>query len=155
MTETVALSTTVIDLPTLQGVAFGPSSWREVTQDEVDLFARVTGDHNPIHLDAEFAASTPFGTRIAHGLFTLSLVVPLMAEVFEVTDVGMGINYGMNKVRFPAPVPVGSRIRVHGVVSQVTEVPGGGWQIDVPVTFEVEGSEKPAVVAELVLRYYR
>jgi acyl dehydratase len=154
MQEAVALSTTVEDLVALQGVTFGPSSWREVTQADVDLFARVTGDNNPIHLDAEYAASTPFGVRIAHGLLTLSLVVPLMAEVFEVTDVGMGINYGLNRVRFPAPVPVGSRIRVVGSVSTVTEVPGG-WQIEVPVTFEIENSVKPACVAELVLRYYR
>lgn len=154
MQEAVTLSTAVEDLPTLDGATFGPSSWKEVTQDEVDLFARVTGDHNPIHLDADFAASTPFGTRIAHGLLTLSLVVPLMAEVFEVTGAGMGINYGMNKVRFPAPVPVGSRIRVHGTVSSVTEVPGG-WQLEVPVTFEVENSAKPACVAELVLRFYK
>lgn len=154
MPEAVALSTAVEDLATLQGAAFGPSSWREITQDDVDLFARVTGDDNPIHVDADFAASTPFGTRIAHGLLTLSLVVPLMAEVFEVTEVGMGINYGLNKVRFPAPVPVGSRIRVSGEVASVTEV-AGGWQLEVAVTFEIEGVVKPACVAEFVLRYYR
>lgn len=154
MQEAVALSTAVEDLAALQGAVFGPSSWRDVTQDDVDLFARVTGDHNPIHVDADYAASTPFGTRIAHGLLTLSLVVPLMAEVFEVTGAGMGINYGMNKVRFPAPVPVGSRIRVNGSVSSVTEVPGG-WQLEIPVTFEIENSSKPACVAELVLRFYK
>lgn len=153
MTAT-AISVTVDELPALEGSTFGPSSWREVTQEEVDLYAKVSGDDNPIHLDADFAANTPFGTRIAHGLLTLSLVVPLMREVFEVTGVGMGINYGMNKVRFPAPVPVGSRIRVHGRVANVTDV-GGGWQIEVPVTFEVEGGDKPACVAELVLRYYK
>jgi len=155
MSATPTVSVTVDDLSGLAGATFGPSSWREVTQDEVDLFAKVTGDHNPIHLDAEFAAATPFGTRIAHGLLTLSLVVPLMNEVFEVTGAGMGINYGLNKVRFPAPVPVGSRIRVTGEVASVTEVAGNGWQLEVPVTFEVEGSAKPACVAELVLRYYR
>ncbi|KQV06085.1 MaoC family dehydratase [Leifsonia sp. Root112D2] len=154
MPEAVALSTAVEDLATLQGAQFGPSSWREISQDDVDLFARVTGDGNPIHVDADFAAATPFGTRIAHGLLTLSLVVPLMAEVFEVTEVGMGINYGLNKVRFPAPVPVGSRIRVHGEVASVTEVTGG-WQLEVAVTFEIEGGVKPACVAEFVLRYYR
>jgi acyl dehydratase len=154
MPETAALSLRMDDLATAGGRAFGPSSWREITQDDVDLFARVTGDHNPIHVDADFAAATPFGTRIAHGFLTLSLVVPLMAEVFEVTDAGMGINYGLNKVRFPAPVPVGSRIRVVGEVASVTEV-AGGLQLEVPVTFEVEGVAKPACVAELVLRYYR
>lgn len=154
MQEAIALRVAVEDLATLEGAAFGPSSWREVTQEDVDLFAKVTGDNNPIHLDADYAASTPFGTRIAHGLLTLGLVVPLMAEVFEVTGSGMGINYGMNKVRFPAPVPVGSRIRVHGTVSSVSEV-AGGWQIEVPVTFELENAAKPACVAELVLRFYR
>ena len=153
MTAT-AVSVTVDELPELEGRTFGPSSWRQVTQEDVNDYARLSGDDNPIHLDAEFAASTPFGTRIVHGLLTLSLVVPLMREVFQVSGASMGINYGMNKVRFPAPVPVGSRIRVTGVVAKVTDV-GGGWQLEVPVTFEVEGNEKPACVAELVLRYYK
>ncbi|WP_156760065.1 MaoC family dehydratase [Microbacterium karelineae] len=153
MTAT-AVSVTIDDLPELAGRSFGPSGWHEVTQEEVDLYAKVSGDDNPIHIDAEFAAATPFGTRIAHGLLTLSLVVPLMREVFHVTGVGMGINYGMNRVRFPAPVPVGSRIRVRGEVTEVTEVTGG-YQIVNAVTFEVEGSDKPACAAELVLRYYR
>lgn len=154
MTAPARLSLGVSDLLGAPGTTFGPSSWREITQDEVDLFARVTGDHNPIHLDEAFAAATPFGTRIAHGLLTLSLVVPLMAEVFDVPDAGMGINYGLNRVRFPAPVAVGSRIRVVGEVRAATEVPGGV-QIEVPVTFEIENGAKPACVAELVLRYYR
>ncbi|UUT36222.1 MaoC family dehydratase [Microbacterium elymi] len=115
---------------------------------------KLSGDDNPIHVDADFAAATPFGTRIVHGLLTLSLVVPLMREVFTITEVGMGINYGLNRVRFPSPVPVGSRIRVTGEVSNVTEV-AGGWQIEVPITFEIEGGAKPACVAELVLRYYK
>lgn len=148
------LSVDVNDLPNTAGAEFGPSEWHVVTQDDVNLYAQVSGDDNPIHLDAEFAAATPFGTRIVHGLLTLSLVVPLMAEVFEVTGAGMGINYGMNKVRFPAPVPVGSRIRVVGKVASVTDI-GGGWQLETPVTFEVEGNDKPACVAELVLRYYK
>ncbi|OZB85756.1 MAG: hypothetical protein B7X41_00410 [Microbacterium sp. 14-71-5] len=148
------VSVTVDDLPGLEGAEFGPSSWREVTQEEVDLYAMVSGDDNPIHIDEDFAATTPFGTRIAHGLLTLSLVVPLMRQVFEVSGASMGINYGMNRVRFPAPVPVGSRIRLRGHVASVTDV-GGGWQLEVPVTFEIEGGEKPACVAELVLRYYR
>jgi len=148
------VSVTVDDLPGLEGAEFGPSSWREVTQEEVDLYAMVSGDDNPIHIDEDFAATTPFGTRIAHGLLTLSLVVPLMRQVFEVSGASMGINYGMNRVRFPAPVPVGSRIRLRGHVASVTDV-GGGWQLEVPVTLEIEGGEKPACVAELVLRYYR
>lgn len=151
---TADVSVTVEDLPGLEGAEFGPSSWREITQEEVDLYAAVSGDDNPIHIDEDFAATTPFGTRIAHGLLTLSLVVPLMRQVFEVSGASMGINYGMNRVRFPAPVPVGSRIRLRGHVASVTDI-GGGWQLEVPVTFEIEGGEKPACVAELVLRYYR
>lgn len=154
MTAATIVSTRVEDLPQLEGATFGPSSWREVTQDDVDRYAQLSGDDNPIHLDADFAAATPFGTRIAHGMLTLGLVVPLMREVFQVSGASMGINYGLNKVRFPAPVPVGARIRVHGHVAEVADV-GGGWQVVVPVTYEVEGSEKPACVAELVLRYYR
>ncbi|GAA3668855.1 MaoC family dehydratase [Microbacterium marinilacus] len=154
MNDAPHLSLALDDLPAHAGSRFGPSSWRPVTQEDVDLFAKVTGDHNPIHVDAAFAATTPYATTIAHGLLTLSLVVPLMAEVFEVTGFGMGVNYGLNRVRFPAPVPVGSRIRAHGELRSVQEIPGG-FQIETPVTFEVEGSEKPACAAELVLRYYR
>lgn len=150
---TSRLSVAISDLPSIEGAAFGPSEWRVITQEEVNDYARLSGDMNPIHIDPEFAATTPYGHTIVHGLFTLSLVVPLMRDIFEVTQVGMGINYGSNKLRFPAPVPVGSRIRVHGVVKSVTEV-AGGFQLEVPVTFEVEGGEKPVLVTELVLRYY-
>lgn len=148
------VSIPVDDLPTLVGRTFGPSEWREVTQEDVDLFARVTGDHNPIHVDPEAAARTPYGTTIAHGLLTLALVVPMMAEVFEVTGASMGVNYGANRLRFPAPVPTGSRVRVHGEVTEVTEVTGG-YQLVTAVTWEIEGGAKPVCVAELVLRYYR
>jgi acyl dehydratase len=142
------------ELPGIVGRTFGPSSWREVTQAEVSGFADLSGDHNPIHLDPEFAQGTPFGTTIVHGYFTLSLVVPLMAEVFEVTGIGVGINYGLDRLRFPAPVPVGSRIRVRGEVLAVDEV-AGGYQVSPRVTFEIEGGSKPACVADMVLRYYR
>lgn len=154
MTGPTVLTLNINDLPSAEGEAFGPSEWRTVTADDVAMFAKVTGDDNPIHVDQAYAQSTPFGTRIAHGLFTLSLVVPLMADIFAVPDAGMGINYGLNKVRFPAPVPVDARIRVTGQVGAVTEI-AGGHQLEVPVIFEVEGSQKPACVAELVLRYYR
>lgn len=152
--ESGALTARLDDLPGLAGLRFGPSSWRTISQSEVDRFADVSGDRNPIHIDPVAAAATPFGTTIVHGFLTLSLVVPLMAEVFEVTEVGMGINYGLNKLRFPAPVPVGSRVRVTGVVESVTEV-SGGYQVEPTVTFEIEGGTKPVCVAEMVLRYYR
>jgi len=148
------VSVTLDDLPSLVGRRFGPSSWREITQQEVGDFANLTGDRNPIHLDPEMAAGTPFGRTIVHGYLTLSLVVPLMAEVFEVTEIGVGINYGLDRLRFPAPVPVGSRVRVSGEVLAVTEV-AGGYQISPRVTFEIDGGSKPACVADMVLRYYR
>lgn len=147
------LRASLTELPSLVGSEFGPSSWREISQDEVNRFADLTGDHNPVHLDPAFAASTPFGGTIVHGYFTLCLVAPLMAEVFEVTEVGLGVNYGLNRLRFPAPVPVGGRVRVRGIVRAATEVPGGT-QIEAEVTFEVEGATKPVCVADMVLRYY-
>jgi len=146
---TVALA----DLPSLVGTTFGPSSWRTITQEQVDRFADLTGDHNPIHLDAEYAAATPFGGTIVHGYLTLALVVPLMAEVVEVTGVGTGVNYGLDRLRFPAPVRVGSRIRVTSTLSAVTEV-AGGYQAVFENTFEAEGLAKPAAVAVMIVRYY-
>jgi acyl dehydratase len=148
------LSVSIDELPTLVGRTFGPSSWRQITQDQVAEFAHLTGDLNPIHLDREMAAQTPFGGTIVHGYLTLSLVVPLMAEVFEVSEIGVGINYGLDRLRFPAPVPVGSRIRVAGEVLSVDEI-SGGFQVAPRVTFEIEGGAKPACVADMVLRYYR
>ena len=146
-------SVALADLPSHVGTTFGPSSWRTITQDEVDRFADLTGDHNPIHLDPEYAAGTPFGGTIVHGYLTLALVVPLMAEVVEVTGVATGVNYGLDRLRFPAPVRVGSRIRVTSTLSDVTEVPGG-YQAVYENTFEVEGQAKPAAVAVMIVRYY-
>ncbi|HLS49911.1 MAG TPA: MaoC family dehydratase [Actinomycetaceae bacterium] len=154
MAEATKLAVDVEELPSLQGRTFGPSEWREVTQDDINVFAQVTGDDNPIHVDPEFAKETPYGTTIAHGLLTLSLVVPMMRDVFTVTGAGMGINYGLNRLRFPAPVPVGARLRVSGEVTAVNEIKGG-WQLETTVTWEVEGGDKPACVAEMLLRYYR
>ncbi|HEY8589343.1 MAG TPA: MaoC family dehydratase [Naasia sp.] len=149
----VSLTTPVDRLPETAGSSFGPSSWRTVEQSDVTAFADLSGDHNPIHLDEEFAKTTPFGGTIVHGYLTLSLVVPLMAEVFEVTGASVGINYGLDRLRFPAPVPVGSRIRVRGEILKVDEIPGG-FQVHPRVTFEIEGGTKPACVADMVLRYY-
>jgi acyl dehydratase len=137
----------------MTGTTFGPSSWRTITQEQVNQFADLTGDHNPIHLDPAYAAGTPFGGTIVHGYFTLALVVPLMAELVEVTGVRTGVNYGLDKLRFPAPVPVGSRIRVTSQLTEVTEVPGGH-QATFTNTFEVEGQAKPAAVAVMIVRYY-
>lgn len=148
------LTTPIDDLPTLVGRTFGPSSWREITQEEVTEYARLSGDDNPVHLDSDFAAKTPFGGTIVHGYLTLGLVAPLMAEIFAVTGVGVGINYGLDRLRFPAPVPVGSRVRVVGEVLAVDSIVGG-FQVSPRVTFEIEGGTKPACVADMVLRYYK
>lgn len=148
------LTVRIDDLPSVIGETFGPSSWRTISQSDVDRYAELSEDRNPIHIDPIAAAATPFGTTIAHGYLTLGLVVPLMAEVFDVTGISMGINYGINRLRFPAPVPVGSRVRVTGIVESVTEM-AGGFQVEPTVKFEIEGGSKPACVAEIVLRYYR
>jgi acyl dehydratase len=151
--STAQVRTTIAGIPDLVGKELGTSSWRTISQDDVNTFADLTGDHNPIHIDAAAAARSPFGTTIVHGYLTVSLVVPLMAEVFEVTDLGTGINYGLDKLRFPAPVPVGSRIRASVRLTEATEV-AGGVQAKFDVTFEVEGQAKPACVMTMVVRYY-
>jgi acyl dehydratase len=135
------------------GEQLGWTDWREVTQDQVNLFADATDDHQWIHVDTERAASGPFGGTIAHGYLTLALVAPLMGDLLQVDGVSMGINYGLDRVRFPAPVPVGSRIRAGAELAEVTEV-AGGVQSKLVVTFEVEGGDKPACVAEVLVRHY-
>jgi acyl dehydratase len=135
------------------GEHLGWTEWREVTQDQVDLFADATEDHQWIHVDRERAAQGPFGGTIAHGYLTLSLVPPMMFELLRVEGVSMGINYGLDRVRFPAPVPVGSRIRAGAELAEVKEIPGG-LQSKLVITFEVEGSDKPACVAEVLVRHY-
>ena len=137
------------------GEKYGPSEWLEVTQERIDRFAEATGDDQWIHVDPEKAAQGPFGTTIAHGFLTLSLLVKFQYEVRpERGEFRMGINYGVNKVRFPAPVPVGSRIRAHFEILEVTEVEGG-IQVVTKGTVEREGEEKPVCVAEMVSIYYR
>jgi acyl dehydratase len=137
------------------GDEFGPSDWLKITQDRIDRFAEATGDDQWIHVDAEKAAQGPFGTTIAHGFLTLSLLVKFQYEVRpERGEFRMGINYGVNKVRFPAPVPVGSRIRAHFEILEVDEVEGGV-QVVTKGTVEREGEEKPVCVAEMVSRQYR
>jgi acyl dehydratase len=134
------------------GERLGASAWHEVTQEQVSMFADATGDHQWIHLDQERAAAGPFGGTIAHGFLTLSLAPMLVHEVFEVADAGITINYGLNRVRFPAPLPVGSRVRADVTCAAVEEV-SGGLQATFAVTFEREGGTKPVCVAELLLRY--
>ena len=131
------------------------SVWREIDQARIDLFAEATDDPQWIHVDPERAASGPFGTTIAHGFLTLSLVVPLFEEVLpRLEGYALTVNYGLNRVRFPAPVPVGRRIRGRFRVEAADAV-AGGEQLTVAATLELEGSEKPACVAELLFRFYR
>ncbi|WP_329458587.1 MaoC family dehydratase [Streptomyces sp. NBC_01497] len=136
------------------GEQLGYSEWVEIDQKRIDLFADATGDHQWIHVDPEKAAAGPFGTTIAHGYLTLSLLPMLLPQVLSVRNVKMGINYGTEKVRFPSPVPVGSRLRATGALTDVKEVGGGAVQVTARVTVEREGGDKPVCVAESVSRYY-
>jgi len=140
------------EVKALAGQDLGKSSWMEITQERVNLFADATDDHQWIHVDPERAAAGPFGGTVAHGFLTLSLAPTLVEEVLEVTDASVTINYGLNKVRFPASMPVGGRVRADVRCVAVEEVPGG-LQATLAVTFEHEGSGKPVCVAELLLRY--
>ena len=149
--------TTVIDgvagLKDKVGDHLGYSEWHQITQEQVNLFADATGDHQWIHVDVERAKQGPFGGPIAHGYLTLSLGPMLMPEIFRVDGVQMAINYGLNKVRFPTPVPVGSKVRLGATLAGVEDV-ASGVQVTVGMTYELEGGTKPACVAEGVFRYY-
>lgn len=134
------------------GTELGVSDWMRIDQDRIDLFAEATGDHQWIHVDVDKAAQGPYGQTIAHGFLTLSLLVPLANEATTVGGVRMGVNYGLNKVRFITPVPSGGRIRARVVLDSVTEI-SGGVQAVRTVTIELEGADKPACVAESVVRY--
>lgn len=141
---------TMEDLKAAVGTHLGFSSWHRITQQQIDTFAEATGDHQWIHVDPEAAAQGPFGGTIAHGYLTLSLVPLLASEVYEVRAVPMLVNYGANKLRFPSPVPAGSGIRA-GVELLSLEPGGGGHQITTRVTVELEGGQKPACVADIVI----
>ena len=155
MTAPSRTTTTIAELPGLKGTELGTSDWIEVTQDRVNTFADATGDHQWIHVDVERAkAESPFGGPIAHGYLTLSLLIPLYAQVLTVSDAVMGVNYGLNKVRFPAPVPVGSKIRMTATLKDVEEV-AGGLQLTVSAVIEREGGDKPVCIAEPIFRTYR
>ncbi len=150
----MSTTTTLAELPGLTGTELGTSDWVEVTQQRVDLFAEATGDHQWIHVDVERAnRESPFGGPIAHGYLTLSLLIPMWSQVLVVTDVGMAVNYGLNKVRFPAPVPVGSKLRLTATLKDVEEVTGG-LQVTATAVIERDGGDKPVCIAEPVFRFY-
>ncbi|ROO60735.1 acyl dehydratase [Micromonospora sp. Llam0] len=148
--------TTTVDFQQLGGLTgtdLGYTDYRTITQDQVNLFADATDDHQWIHVEPERAKAGPFGAPIAHGFLTLSLAVPFWTELLDVTGVSTKVNYGLDKVRFPAPVVVGSRVRMRAVIAEVTEVTGG-YQLTVDQTIEIEGGAKPAVVARGLYRFY-
>lgn len=146
------LSVAMADVPGLVGTKLGPTEWQEMTQAAVTTFAELTGDFNFIHVDPERAKQTPFGGTIAHGFLSLSLLAPV-TQTLAVTDANTSINYGMDKVRFPAPLPVGKRWRGVAEIVEAAEIKGGT-QIKVNASIEVEGSDRPAVAAEVLFRYY-
>jgi len=150
MTTTIASPDALLDMA---GSDLGTSDWVEIAQSDVDAFAKATRDEQWIHVDPERAAAGPFGRTIVHGYMTLSMLVPLLHNTFQVNGVAMGINYGLNKVRFPAPTPVGSRVRVHAELVNAERV-SGGVQAVVDATVEAEGVDKPVCVAQSIVRYY-
>jgi len=143
----------VDELRAAVGSTLGVSDWVTVDQSHIDTFADATGDHQWIHVDQERAKAGPFGSTIAHGFLTLSLLPVLVAQTFQVEGTKMGVNYGLNKVRFTSPVPVGSKVRAGTELVDVTDV-DGGIQLTTKVTVEIEGSERPALVAEWLTRRY-
>ena len=142
----------VDELKALVGQHLGSSDWHEITQERVNLFAEATGDHQWIHVDPVRAKDGPFGGTIAHGYLTMSLGPVLMPEVVTVTGFSLALNYGLNKLRFPSPVPVGSKLRLSVELADVEDVPGGV-QSTYRMTFEVDGQDKPACVAEALYRW--
>ena len=143
----------VDEMKALIGEHLGYSPYVEITQEQVNLFADATGDHQWIHIDVERAKAGPFGDPIAHGYLTLSLGPSLYSQIVEISGFSMGVNYGTNRVRFPSPVPVGSRLRLGARLLSVDDI-AGGVQASVEFTFEVEGASKPSCVAEVVFRNY-
>jgi acyl dehydratase len=141
------------ELKAKQGEHLGYSDYVTITQEQVNLFADATGDHQWIHVDPERAKAGPFGGPIAHGYLTLSLAPALLPQIVVVGGISMGVNYGCGKVRFPSPVPVGSNVRAGAELVSVEDVAGGA-QVTMQVTFEVEGAPKPSCVAEVIYRYY-
>jgi acyl dehydratase len=151
MTTSNAIS--IADLKEAAGRHLGYTDWEEMTQERVNQFADATNDHQFIHVDVERAKQTPFGGTIAHGYLSLSLMAYVMGQLMQVSDATMGVNYGLDRVRFPAPLPVGAQWRGGAEILEVTEVPGG-LQVKGKGTIEVQGQEKPACVAETLVRIY-
>ncbi len=150
--ESAVIETDLAGLPDCVGEQLGPTAWGEMTQATVDAFAQLTGDHNFIHVDPVRAGQSPFGGTIAHGFLSLALLAPV-TQLLQVSDAATAINYGLDRLRFPAPLPVGSRWRASAEVTEVQEI-SGGRQARVAARVEVEGSERPAVVADCLIRFY-
>ncbi|HTN99353.1 MAG TPA: MaoC family dehydratase [Microthrixaceae bacterium] len=144
----------IAGLKDLVGTHLGYSDWMEITQERVNTFADATGDHQWIHTDPERAKDGPFGGTIAHGYLTFSLGPVLFPTIATVSGIKMGVNYGADKVRFLSPVKVGANIRLAAELTKVDELPGNGAQVYMTFTFEIQDSEKPAAVAEIIFRYY-
>jgi acyl dehydratase len=153
MSSSEASAIALADLPGMVGKHLGHSGWQTIDQAKINAFADATGDHQWIHIDEEKALAGPFGTTIAHGYMTLSLVPIFVFEILKVEGAKLVVNYGLNKCRFPSPVPSGSRVRMGGEIAAVEEV-SGGLQVTLNCTFEIEGQPKPACVAEILFRYY-
>jgi acyl dehydratase len=141
------------ELKRAEGDELGTSGWHEVTQESIDAFAHVTGDHQWIHVDPERAKQTPFGATIAHGYYTLALAPMFSEQIYVLHGFAFAVNYGLDKVRFPAPLPVGARVRMHAKLKRLEPVPGGA-QITIECTFEREDGDKPVCVAETLARVY-
>ena len=141
------------DLKSRIGEEIGVSDWREISQADVDAFAEVTGDDQWIHVDPDRAKDTPFGGTIVHGFFTVALAPRFSYDMWTIENIAFALNYGLNKVRFPAPLPVGSKVRMRMGIQSVDDIPGGA-QITMLYTFEIEGGEKPVCVAEALSRVY-
>ena len=153
MSSSDATAIALADLPGMVGKHLGHSDWEVIDQDRINRFADATGDHQWIHVDVERAKAGPFGTTIGHGYLTLSLIPIFVFQLLKVEGAKLVVNYGINKARFPAPVPSGSRVRMSAEIAAVEQV-SGGLQCTLACTFEIEGQAKPACVAEIVFRYY-
>src|SRR5690625_4491919 len=155
MTETTARTVAELDkVPDRAGTDLGATEWMHVPQDLINTRADAPRDHQWAHTDVERAKEGPFGAPIAHGFLPLSLIIPFWSELFDVTGVSTKVNYGLDKVRFTNPVKVGSRIRMHAEVAEVKEVKGNGLHLVTNSTIEIEGEERPAVVATFLSRFY-